>query len=213
MLEIEKRIESLERTNRRWRRMAGLFAVLLLIALTGSANPPASIPDVLRAKRIEVIAPDGKPVIVLNADSNSSGIGLSAQGQGHKGRIVLSADREGVHLFLMKHAEAPLFMANVDDSGSSLSLFDGRERGRNRSSITLSSIYSTEVNLGATSINLRKGTAKGNAQAGLSIVENDNAASLSLGGDDGKMVNVRVDQKDGKVRFLGENDKVIFTTP
>ncbi|MCP4257458.1 MAG: hypothetical protein GY774_08010 [Planctomycetes bacterium] len=47
MSEIEKRIESLERINRRWRRMTGIFAALLLISLTVCAKPPVSIPQVL----------------------------------------------------------------------------------------------------------------------------------------------------------------------
>ena len=56
MSEIEKRIESLERINRRWRYMTGLFAVLLLISLTVGAAIPDSIPEVLQARRIEVLA-------------------------------------------------------------------------------------------------------------------------------------------------------------
>ncbi len=213
MSEIEKRIESLERINRRWRRMTGLFAALLLITLTVSAKPPASIPDVLQAKRIEVIAPDGKPGIVLRADSNGSAIGLGAQGKDHKRIISLSAHREGVELVLMKHAEAPLFIANVDDNGSSLSLFDGRERSQKPRSILLKSVSPTEDDPGGTMINLIKGPYKADIQVGLLKLENEKAASLSLGGDEGKFVSIRVDQNDGKVRFLGENDKVIFTTP
>ena len=83
MSEIEKRIESLERINRRWRYMTGLFAVLLLISLTVGAKLPGSIPEVLQARRIEVLNPDGKPGIVLSADGNRSAIGLTAQGQDH----------------------------------------------------------------------------------------------------------------------------------
>ncbi len=213
MLEIEKRIESLERINRRWRHMTGLFAVLLLISLTVGAKLPDSIPEVLKAKRIEVLAPDGKTGIVLSADSGGSAIVLTAPGQGHRGRIFLSADNEGVNLVLMKHAEAPLLIANVDDNGSSLSLSDGRERSRNRSGIVLGSFYSAEANIGGTMINLQKGSAKGDAQAGLSIQDNNKAASLILGGDDGKLVNIRVNQKDGKVGFFNENNKAVFTMP
>jgi len=117
MLEIEKRIESLERVNRRWRRMTG--------------------PQVLQAKRIEVLTPDGKPGIVLSADSNGSAIVLTAPGKDHKRRIIMSAHREGVNLMLMKHAEAPLLVANVDDNGSSLSLFDAREPSQNPGGIIL----------------------------------------------------------------------------
>ncbi len=213
MLEIEKRIESLERINRRWRYMTGLFAVLLLISLTVGAKLPDSIPEVLQARRIEVLAPDGETGIVLSADSNGSAIVLTAPGQGHKRRIIMSAHREGVNLMLMKHAEAPLFIANVDDNGSSLSLFDAREPSQNPGGIILSSIYSPEVNLGGTSISLIKGPRKSDVQAGLSIQDNNKAASLFLGGDNEKSVNIRVNQENGKVGFLDKNNKVIFTMP
>ncbi len=104
--------------------MTGLFAALLLISLTFGAKLPDSIPDVLQARRIEVLVPDGKPGIVLSADGNRSAIGLTAQGQDHKRAISLMAYREGVELVLMKHAEAPLFLARVNDNGSSLTLFE-----------------------------------------------------------------------------------------
>jgi hypothetical protein len=213
MLEIEKRIESLERINRRWRYMTGLFAVLLLISLTVGAKLPASIPEVLKAKRIEVLAPDGETGIVLSADSGGSAIGITAQGQDHKRVIALSADKEGVRLMLMKHAEAPLFMANVDDNGSSLSLFDAREPSQNPGGIILSSIYSDEVNFGGTAVSLIKGPRKSDVQAGLFMQDNSKASSLFLGGNNEKSVNIRVNQKDGKVTFFNENDKVIWTMP
>lgn len=213
MLEIEKRIDSLERVNRRWRYMTGLFAALLLISLAVGAKLPDSIPQVLKAKRIEVLTPDGKTGIVLSADSDGSAIVLTAPGKGHRRRIIMSAHREGVNLMLMKHAEAPLLMANVDDNGSSLSLFDARQPSQNPGGIILSSIYSPEVNFGGTSIRLIKGPRKSDVQAGLSTQDNNKAASLFLSGDNEKSVNIRVSQKDGKVGFFNENNKAVFTMP
>jgi hypothetical protein len=210
---IEKRIESLERVNRCWRYMTGLFAVLLLISLAVGAKLPDSIPQVLKARRIEVLAPDGKPGIVLKADTNGSAIGLTAQGQDHKRMISLMAYREGVHLMLMKHAEAPLFLATVDDNGSSLSLFDGREPSQNPRSIVLRSASPAENSPGGTMINLMKGPQKADIQAGLLMLEDERGTSLLLGGDKGKSANIRVNQEDGKVGFFGENDKVIWTIP
>jgi len=213
MSEIEKRIESLERINRRWRYMTGLFAVLLLISLTVSAKLPDSIPQVLKARRIEVLAPDGKPGIVLSADDNRSAIGLTAQGPDHKRGISLMAYREGVELVLMKHAEAPLFLARVNDSGSTVFISDGREPSQKPRSIVLRSTSPAEDSLGGTMINLMKGPRKADIQAGLLMLENDKGTSLLLGGDKGKSVNIRVNQEDGKVGFFGENDKAIWTMP
>ncbi len=213
MSEIEKRIESLERINRRWRYITGLFAVLLLISLTVGAKLPGSIPEVLQARRIEVLAPDGKPGIVLRADDNGSAIGLTAQGRDHKRAISLMADREGVELVLMKHAEAPLFLAKVNDNGSSLALFDGRQPSQNPRSIVLRSASPAEDSLGGTMINLMKGPRTTDIQAGLLMLEDDKGTSLLLGGDKGKSVNIRVNQEDGKIGFFGENGKVIWTMP
>lgn len=213
MLEIEKRIESLEKINRRWRYLTGLFAVLLLISLTVGAAFPDPIPQVLRARRIEVLAPDGKPGIELSADTNRSAIGLTAQGPDHKRGITLMAYREGVELVLMKHAEAPLFLARVNDSGSIVLLSDGREPSQNPRSIVLSSTSPTGKRPGGTMINLMKGPRKVDIHTGLLMPEDGNGTSLLLGGDKGKSVNIRVNQEDGKVGFFGENGKAIWTSP
>jgi len=213
MSEIEKRIESLERTNRRWRYMMGLFAVLLFISLTVGAAIPDSIPQVLKARQIQVLAPDGKPGILLSADDNRSAIGLTAQGPDHKRVISLMAHREGVELVLMKHAEAPLFMARVNDSGSMVFLSDGREPSQKPAGIVLRSISPSENSPGGTMINLMKGPRTADIHAGLFMLEDDRGTSLLLGGDKGKSVNIRVNQENGKVGFFDEKEKNIWTNP
>ena len=213
MSDIEKRIESLERINRRWRYMTGFFAVLLLISLTVGAAIPDSIPQVLKARRIEVLAPDGKPGIVLTADADRSAIGLTAQGPDHKRGISLMAYKEGVELVLLKHAEAPLFLARVNDSGSTLFLSDGREPSQKPRSIVLRSVSPAKNSPGGTMINLMKGPRKADIHAGLLMLEDERGTSLLLGGDKSKSVNIRVNQEDGKVGFFDENNKAIGTMP
>ena len=213
MSDIEKRIESLEKINRRWRYLTGLFAALLLISLTVSAKLPDSVPEVLQARRVEVLAPDGKPGIVLSADANRSAIGLTAQGPDHKRGISLMAYKEGVELVLLKHAEAPLFLARVNDNGSTVFLSDGREPSQKPRSIVLRSTSPSEDSPGGTMINLMKGPRKADIHAGLLMLEDGRGTSLLLGGDKGKSVNIRVNQEDGKVGIFGENDKVIWTMP
>lgn len=213
MSDIEKRIESLEKINRRWRYLTGLFAALLLISLTVSAKLPDSVPEVLQARRIEVLAPDGKPGIVLSTDANRSAIGLTAQGPDHKRGISLMAYKEGVELVLLKHAEAPLFLARVNDNGSTVFLSDGREPSQKPRSIVLRSTSSSEDSPGGTMINLMKGPRTADIHAGLLMLEDGRGTSLLLGGDKGKSANIRVNQEDGKVGIFGENDKVIWTMP
>ena len=91
MSNLECRTEALERANRRWRYAAGLLALLTLTALTVAMKPPAHVPDLLQAKRIEVLAPDGKPAIILKADSEGSSLRLGARGPDHKRAIALEA--------------------------------------------------------------------------------------------------------------------------
>jgi len=213
MLDIEKRIESIERTNCRWRHMTGLFAALLLVSLVVGAKSIDSIPKVLQAQRIEVLTPDGKPGIVLSVDDNRSSIGLTAQGQDHKRSISLMAHSEGVELMLMKHAEAPLFSASVNDKGSSLALFDGREPSQNPRSITLRTISPAGNNPGGTMILFKKGWRNATIQAGLLMLEDGKGTSLLLGGDEDRSVNIRVNQEDGKIGFFDKNDEVLWTIP
>lgn len=193
--------------------MTGLFAVLLLISLAVGAAIPDSIPQVLKAGRIEVLAPDGKPGIVLSADADRSAIGLNAQGPDHKRVISLMAHREGVELVLMKHAEAPLFIARVNDSGSTVFLSDGREPSQKPAGIVLRSISPSKNSPGGTMINLMKGPRTADIHAGLFMLEDDRGTSLLLGGDKGKSVNIRVNQENGKVGFFDENEKNTWTNP
>jgi hypothetical protein len=78
MSDIERRIEAIEKANRRWRHAVGLLASVLLIALTIAivltiaAKMPDKVAEVLRAKRIEVLGPDGNPVIELKAEGDVS---------------------------------------------------------------------------------------------------------------------------------------------
>jgi len=114
---------------------------------------------------------------------------------------------------LMKHAEAPLFLARVNDNGSTVLISDGREPSQKPRSIILRSTSPSEDSPGGTMINLMKGPRKADIQAGLLMLEDGKGTSLLLGGDKGKSANIRVNQEDGKVGFFGENDKAIWTMP
>jgi hypothetical protein len=213
MSNLECRIEALEKANRRWRYMAGLLALLPLIALTVAAKLPDKVPDLLQAKRIEVLAPDGKTAIILKADSDGSSLRLTSRGPAHKRVIALEAHTEGVDLMLMKHAEAPLLSAKVDDNGSSLFLFDGREPSQNPRSVVLRSACSTEFLEGGTAICLTSSQRKQDIQAGLFMQEAPVGSSLLLGGSKGKIVIVRANQDNGKVNVVSPSNNAIWTFP
>ncbi len=79
MSNLECRIVALEKANRRWRCAASVTGALLLIGAMTAASAPDTVSDVLRARRIEVLAPDGEPAIVLKASVHGSELSLSAR--------------------------------------------------------------------------------------------------------------------------------------
>jgi len=221
MSDIERRIEALERDNRRWRYAAGVLGSVLLITWTCAASLQDKVPELLQARRIQVLDPDGKPVIVLRADDHASALVLS-YGQNHERVISLAAHKDDVGLMLMKNKEAPLLSARVDDAGSYLALFDGRQPSQKPRGIVLTSTSSAEnpstsptVNRRrfGTSINLMQGSRQDDVKAGLSMRDPSGDVSLLLSGSRGKAVSLRVNQVDGKVQFLDETNKPVWSTP
>jgi hypothetical protein len=216
MSDLERRIEALEKVNRRWRYAAVSLAGVLLLAFVSAGKMPDDLPDLLQARRIQVVAPDGKPAVVLSATADGSSLTLSAQGRDHRRRIALAAHKEGVSLVLMKHAEAPLLRAEVDDDGSSLALFDGREPSQKPRGIVLRTRRPADGNPGATAIMLNKGMRKDELRAGLCIMEPTEKMDISylfLGGPQGKTAMVKVNQQNGKVEVLDKSYKPIWSTP
>jgi len=213
MSNIECRIEALEKANRRWRYAAGLLGGLLLISLAGAMKSPHTIPEVLQAKRIEIITPDGKTAMVLSADAHGSALSLLGYGQNHERAITLAADKEGARLMMMKHAEAPLLTAQIDDSGALLALFDGRQPSQEPKSIILRTASPTKQRQGGAGITISQGVRKdGLLKAGLSVDESGTSC-LFLGDSQNKAVSIRVNQQDGKVEFVDRNKKNIWSTP
>lgn len=204
MSNLECRVLALEKANRRWRCATIVIGAGLLIGAFGAAHAPDIAPDVLRARRIEVLAPDGEPAIVLEADAHRSTLGISARGPNHRRMICLSANEQGARLTLLKHAEAPLLSARVDDAGSSLMLFDGREPSAQPRSIIMRNACATGSKLGGATITLAKGPRKTDVRAGLCMPDPDGDVSLMLGGPKGNAVTLRVNPEDGKLDFLDD---------
>ncbi|MGD2095663.1 MAG: hypothetical protein PVH77_11700, partial [Phycisphaerales bacterium] len=88
---------------------------------------------------------------------------------------------------------------------------DGRQPSQKPRSIILRSTSPAEDSPGRTTIYMTKGPR--NIQAGLSLSEDDKGSALFLGGDQDKSVNILVNQQNGKVDFLDENNKAIWTMP
>ncbi|MHC4740960.1 MAG: hypothetical protein ACYS8Z_03555 [Planctomycetota bacterium] len=216
MSDLERRIEALEKANRSWRYAAVLLGSVLLIALVSGGKPADEAPDLLQAKRIEVLAPDGKPRIVLEAHDNRSALSIVAQGKGGQRAIGFGADEEGVGMMFMKHKEYPLLRFDGNDDGCMLAMFDGREPSQEPRGILLRTQRPTEGGLAGTVVALTRGSSKVDTRAGMFITEPTETVEqtyLQLAGSEGKTATVRVNQENGKLEVFGEGNKVMWTTP
>jgi len=123
---IEQRLEKLERTVRRYQLAFGILG-LALLATTAiacsqqalGAQNNAAIPEVIRARKFEVVARNGKSIVI---------IGSSKRPGGELGKIYGWSDKNG-----------PLWGISANDSGGGLmNFYDGTFRGKQ---VPPSSVY------------------------------------------------------------------------
>ena len=133
-MDIERRVERLERENRRLKVAGGaVVAVLLTVALVGAVMPQ-EIPEIIEARGFRVIDADGTMRVLMTAEailySDESGqlrVGMTADGIGY-------GDENGeVRVFM--NADA---IAYADENGTlrasmtaeGISYFDENDNGR-----------------------------------------------------------------------------------
>jgi hypothetical protein len=85
-MQNEERINGLETQVRTLKRIVYGFGCLLVAGVVVSATSLQTVPDVIRAKKFEVISNDGKAVVVL--DSHTIESGLLVQKEMHYGSIT-----------------------------------------------------------------------------------------------------------------------------
>jgi hypothetical protein len=116
---IEQRLEKLERTVRRYQLAFGVLG-LALLATTAiacsqqalAAQNNAAIPEVIRARRFEVVARNGRPIVVI------------------KSLKFVDTGREYGSITGLTDGGVQLFGASVNDSGGGLiAVHDGKRRG------------------------------------------------------------------------------------
>ena len=130
MSDLERRIETLEKVNRRWRYAGVSLMGILLIALVSGGKSTDKVPDLLQARRIEVLGLDGKPRIVLEVNDKGSGLSLSARSVDQKEgnpAVVLEANDEKSELRVMARAKGqkdgkPVIALEAHDNRSALSV-------------------------------------------------------------------------------------------
>jgi len=73
--QLSQRLSMLEKSNRRWRNSA-LVLGIIAVSLVSIAAIPA-IPDLIQAKRIELLNPQGDVVVSLTSEGNSGAINVN----------------------------------------------------------------------------------------------------------------------------------------
>ena len=93
---VEERVRKLEQSMTRWRRAAlGLGGVLVLVS-TMAANQEEVIPDVIKARSIEVINEKGEAVVQMNS-GNPWGGSLTIYNKAQK--QIISANPSGLRVY------------------------------------------------------------------------------------------------------------------
>jgi hypothetical protein len=124
-MSLEERFARLERSNQRWRTACLALMLIGGIGFVVAADQPPGPAEIIQAKRIELIGPDGKAAIVLEAKADSTS--LAVWGPDHEHAAVLVAQRSKAALMLMKNKDAPEVFAEAVDHGGEIGVTDGRD--------------------------------------------------------------------------------------
>lgn len=213
MATLEERVVGLERAARRWRYAAVVLGMLLAVGVTVAAKTSEKVPDVMRVRRLEVVRPDGTAAIELSAEDRQARFYLHGSPDSELG-MAFGAHEEGVSLMVLKHKEVPLFFVQADENGAMLYLSDGRETSQGPNRIALGSVHNDQNPHGLATLSFFRGSGlKPPKEAGLHLEGSSQGTFLLLGGPEGKRAKVRVEQETGKVEFLDEKNKLIWSTP
>jgi hypothetical protein len=122
---LEERFERLERSNRRWRTAClGVLVIVAVGFVVAAENAPAPA-EIIQAKRIELIGPDGKAAIVMEAKADETSFAI--WGPDHEHAAVLVAKSDKTAMMLMKNKGAPEVFAEAVDHGGQIGVTDGRD--------------------------------------------------------------------------------------
>jgi hypothetical protein len=100
-----------------------MVALIGIGILSGAEKAPAPA-EIIQAKRIELIGPDGKACIVMEATTDATS--LAVWGPDHQHAAVLVAQPTKTAMMLMKNKDAPEVFAQAVDQGGQIGVTDGR---------------------------------------------------------------------------------------
>lgn len=93
---MEQRIHSLERQNRNFKRLiAGALVLGVASLILGqAASSGGDVAHLIRAHRIEIVSPEGRPAVVLGMTSAGTGTVTTMDAEGNK-TVTLGVTRGG----------------------------------------------------------------------------------------------------------------------
>jgi hypothetical protein len=140
---IDGRIKSLEDQVRTLRRM--LLGVFALAAVAGllAANTLQVVPDVIKAKKFEVVNGEGEAVVELGSNKAGGVVGIGHR-DGHR-LIELMAHLEGGTVSILNRQKKSLVLIGVNEHGS------GALQTRNNKGQTLVSLATSLTGAGTVS--------------------------------------------------------------
>ena len=132
-IDIERRLERLERDSRRWKAMAtlamGTLSLVLLIGVGKSGE--TSVPNELQAQAFVLVDRQGTPLARLGLLPHGAW-GLGFYDQGKKSRIVLSVEGNGASSISLfgKDGKGSLLLSASSTGASALRLIDTQWKTR-----------------------------------------------------------------------------------
>ena len=128
-MNIEQRLAKLERTSRYWRFTAvALGLTLVAITAMGLADDAEQVPDVIRARRFEVVNEQGTPQVILSQHEQLGGAIGTYNPQGER-VVLISLNATGVggviNTFDGKGGEL-VSIGTTEDGAGAVSTFDGK---------------------------------------------------------------------------------------
>ncbi|HSU66157.1 MAG TPA: hypothetical protein VLJ39_04780 [Tepidisphaeraceae bacterium] len=121
---LEDRLLKLEISSRRWRAATLILVLAIAVGFVVAAEKPPAPAEIIQAKRFELIGPDGKPAIVLEAKPDATS--LAVWGPDHQHAAVLVAQQNKTAMMLLKDKDAPEVFAEAVDQGGQIGVTDGR---------------------------------------------------------------------------------------
>lgn len=178
-LELERRLQSLERAGARWRRLATVGLALALVALVGGWR---SVPDEVEASRFVLRGDDGGEAAVLGRDAQGNPSLLLSRG---RARAFLTLSGPGL-LLRGDDGKRSAFLGFDTRGGTQLSLTS--ERGAD--GLRLDVLADGSASLAALDTGGRKraalGWAAGDSTASLTVHDATGRIRSSLGLEDGQ---------------------------